>query len=86
MIGLTAMPGVFMSISRKEMPSCWRPSVLVRKKFGDHVSVAYNYYADQITGHVDTFSGASVDATSPSSGTVDVRSREGQRGRDREGR
>jgi membrane protease subunit HflK len=29
---------------------------------------------------------AAVDATSPTSGTVDVRSREGQRGRDREGR
>ena len=43
------------------------PSVLVRKKFGDHVSVAYNYYADQITGHVDTISGASVDAVSGAS-------------------
>ena len=43
------------------------PSVLVRKKIGDHVSVAYNYYADQITGHVDTISGASVDAVSGAS-------------------
>ena len=43
------------------------PSVLVRKKFGDHVSVAYNYYEDQITGHVDTYSGASVDVTSGAS-------------------
>jgi hypothetical protein len=43
------------------------PSILVRKKFGDHVSAAYNYYADHITGHVDTISGASVDAVSGAS-------------------
>jgi Protein of unknown function (DUF3570) len=43
------------------------PSVLVRKKFGDHVSAAYNYYSDKITGHVDTISGASVDAVSGAS-------------------
>jgi hypothetical protein len=43
------------------------PSVLVRRKFGDHVSVAGNYYIDNITGHVDTISGASVDAVSGAS-------------------
>jgi len=43
------------------------PSVLVRKKFGDHVSLAYNYYVDHITGHVDTISGASTDAVSGAS-------------------
>lgn len=43
------------------------PSVLVRKKFGDQVSVAYNYYVDHIVGHVDTISGASVDAVSGAS-------------------
>ena len=43
------------------------PSILVRKKFGDRVSAAYNYYADRITGHVDTISGASVDAVSGAS-------------------
>ena len=32
MIGRTVMPGVFMLISRKLMPSCWRPSVLVRTR------------------------------------------------------
>jgi len=43
------------------------PSLLVRKKIGDHVSVAGNYYEDNITGHVDTISGASVDAVSGAS-------------------
>jgi hypothetical protein len=43
------------------------PSILVRKKFGEHVSVAGNYYTDNITGHVDTISGASVDAVSGAS-------------------
>src|SRR5258706_13452852 len=33
------------------------PSILVRKKIGDHVSLAGNYYVDNITGHVDTISG-----------------------------
>ena len=43
------------------------PSILVRKKFGEHVSAAANYYTDNITGHVDTVSGASVDAVSGAS-------------------
>lgn len=43
------------------------PSILVRKKFGDHVSLSGNYYVDNITGHVDTVSGASVDALSGAS-------------------
>lgn len=43
------------------------PSILVRKKFGDHVSLSGNYYIDNITGHVDTVSGASVDALSGAS-------------------
>ena len=43
------------------------PSILVRKKIGDHVSLAGNYYVDNITGHVDTISGASVDAVSGAS-------------------
>ena len=43
------------------------PSLLVRKKIGDHVSLAGNYYEDNITGHVDTISGASVDAVSGAS-------------------
>ena len=43
------------------------PSVLIRKKVGDHVSVAVNHYEDNITGHVDTVSGASVDAVSGAS-------------------
>ena len=38
------------------------PSVLVQKKIGDHVSLAGNYYVDNITGHVDTISGASIDS------------------------
>ena len=36
------------------------PSVLVRKKFGDHVSVAYNHYEDMI-------SGASIDVVTQAS-------------------
>ena len=32
MIGRTVTPGVFMSISRKEMPSCGFTSVLVRTR------------------------------------------------------
>ena len=32
MIGSTEMPGVFMSISRKEMPSCGLPSFEVRTR------------------------------------------------------
>jgi hypothetical protein len=43
------------------------PSILLRKKLGDSVSLSYNYYVDSITGHVDTVSGASVDAVSGAS-------------------
>jgi len=43
------------------------PSILVRKKIGDHVSLSGSYFADNITGHVDTVSGASVDAVSGAS-------------------
>jgi hypothetical protein len=43
------------------------PSILVRKKIGDHVSLSGNYYVDNITGHIDTVSGASVDALSGAS-------------------
>lgn len=43
------------------------PSILLRKKFGDSVSLAYDYYVDSITGHVDTVSGASVDVVSGAS-------------------
>ena len=43
------------------------PSILLRKKIGDSVSVSYNYYVDEITGHVDTVTGASVDAVSGAS-------------------
>ena len=43
------------------------PSLLVRKKIGDHVSLTGNYYTDQITGHVDTYAGASVNAMSGAS-------------------
>ncbi len=43
------------------------PSILVRKKIGDHVSLTGNYYVDNITGHVDTVSGASTDALSGAS-------------------
>jgi hypothetical protein len=43
------------------------PSILLRKKIGDSVSLSYNYYVDSITGHVDTVSGASVDAISGAS-------------------
>jgi len=43
------------------------PSVLVQKKFGDHVAFTYNYYVDHITGHVDTYAGASTDAVSGAS-------------------
>jgi len=43
------------------------PSILLRKKLGDSVSLSYNYYVDAITGHVDTVSGASVDAVSGAS-------------------
>jgi hypothetical protein len=32
MIGRTVMPGLFMSISRKLMPVCGLPSVLVRTR------------------------------------------------------
>ncbi|MNL75396.1 hypothetical protein D3C87_2011940 [compost metagenome] len=32
MMGRTVMPGVFMSISKKEMPVCFVPSVLVRTR------------------------------------------------------
>ena len=31
-IGFTSIPGCAMSISRKEMPSCFFPSVLVRTR------------------------------------------------------
>ena len=43
------------------------PSILLRKKVGDSLSFSYNYYVDSITGHVDTVSGASVDAISGAS-------------------
>jgi len=43
------------------------PSILLRKKLGDSVSLSYNYYVDSITGHVDTVSGASVDVVSGAS-------------------
>lgn len=43
------------------------PSILLRKKLGDSVSLSYNYYVDSITGHVDTVSGASTDAVSGAS-------------------
>jgi hypothetical protein len=43
------------------------PSILVRKKIGDHVSLSGSYFVDNITGHVDTISGASVDAVSGAS-------------------
>ncbi len=43
------------------------PSILLRKKLGDSLSLAYNYYVDSITGRVDTVSGASVDAVSGAS-------------------
>ena len=32
MMGFTVMPGVFMSISRKEMPSCGLPVASVRTR------------------------------------------------------
>ena len=43
------------------------PSILLRKKLGDSVSLSYNYYVDSITGRVDTVTGASVDAVSGAS-------------------
>ena len=43
------------------------PSIVLRKKIGDSVSLSYNYYVDSITGHVDTVTGASVDAVSGAS-------------------
>ena len=43
------------------------PSILLRKKIGDSVSLSYNYYVDSITARVDTVSGASVDAVSGAS-------------------
>jgi hypothetical protein len=52
------------------------PSILVRKKLGDHVSLAGNYYIDNITGHVDTVSGASVDAISGASTYHEKRTQE----------
>ncbi len=52
------------------------PSILVRKKIGDHVSLAGNYYVDNITGHVDTISGASVDAISGASTYHEKRTQE----------
>jgi len=42
-------------------------STLATVKFGDHVSVAGNYYTDNIVGHVDTIAGASVNAVSGAS-------------------
>ena len=44
------------------------PSVLVRKKFGDHFSMAYNYYEDMI-------SSASIDVCSVVSTPTSSRSR-----------
>ncbi len=42
------------------------PSVLVRKKFGDHFSVAYNYYEDMI-------SSASIDVVTQASAYKEIR-------------
>ncbi|HKC16569.1 MAG TPA: DUF3570 domain-containing protein [Steroidobacteraceae bacterium] len=52
------------------------PSILVRKKIGDHVSLAGNYYVDNITGHIDSISGASVDAVSGASSYHEERKQE----------
>lgn len=52
------------------------PSILVRKKIGDHVSLSGNYYVDNITGHVDTVSGASVDVLSGASAYHEKRTQE----------
>jgi hypothetical protein len=53
------------------------PSILLRKKIGDSVSLSYNYYVDSITGHVDTVSGASVDVVSGASEYKERRTQHG---------
>jgi len=53
------------------------PSILLRKKIGESVSLSYNYYVDSITGHVDTVSGASVDAVSGASEYKEHRTQHG---------
>ena len=53
------------------------PSILLRKKLGDSVSLSYNYYVDSITGRVDTVTGASVDAVSGASEYQEHRTQHG---------